>query len=122
MKIDDLEREIIKGLEEYRDLTIDALKEVSKSVAKDVKYEIQKNAPEGNTKTYKKSWVIKTEENSHSVKITVHSKNRYQLAHLLEKGHAKRGGGRTKAIPHIRPSEEKGVNEFERKLKEKIGG
>lgn len=112
----------MKGLEEYKDLTTDALKEVSKSVAKDVKSEIQKNAPVGNTKAYKKSWGIKTEENSHSVKLTVHSKNRYQLAHLLEKGHAKRGGGRNKAIPHIRPAEKKGVADFEKKLKEKLDG
>ena len=54
-----------------------------------VKNEISANATK-DTGKYAKSWATKkTGENSHSLEMTVHSKNRYQLAHLLEKGHAK---------------------------------
>ena len=44
------------------------------------------------------------------------------MTHVLEFGHVTRNGGRTKAIPHIRPVEEKYSKEYEKELKQKIGG
>ena len=58
-----------------------------------VRKDIAASAPK-DTGAYAKSWSVKkTKETSNSLELTVHSKNRYQLAHLLEHGHAKRGGG-----------------------------
>ncbi len=46
----------------------------------------------------------------------------YRLTHLLEDGHAKRDGGRTKAMPHIQKHEQDAVQEFERRVEEVIKG
>lgn len=103
---------IMEGLLEYADLASDTVKEAVTESAKIVKKEIQAGAP-SRTGKYKKSWTAKkTKESSNGLVITVHSKDRYQIAHLLEHGHAKRGGGRVAAIPHIAPAEAKGEEEL----------
>ena len=103
----------IQNLQEYADLADTAMKKAVRKTATQVKNEISANAPK-DTGKYAKSWATKkTGENSHSLEMTVHSKNRYQLAHLLEKGHAKRGGGRVSGKPHIAPAEENGVQLLE---------
>lgn len=112
IKPEQLSDVIMEGLEEYKDLSTDAMKEAVEKTAKDVKKEIQSKAPV-RTGKYKKSWkVTKTDENAEKLVMTVHA-GRYQLTHLLEHGHAKRGGGRVAAIPHIAPAESDGVKELE---------
>ena len=118
--IDNLADEIMKGLTEYSDLTDESMKKAVRKTATSVKKEISANAPK-KTGAYAKSWATKkTKENSHSLEMTVHSKNKYQLAHLLEKGHAKRGGGRVSGKPHIAPAEENGVQMLEKLIEEAL--
>lgn len=118
--IDNMAAEIMKGLTEYADLANESMKKAVKKTATSVKKEISSNAPK-DTGAYAKSWAVKkTKENSHSLEMTVHSKNRYQLAHLLEKGHAKRGGGRVSGKPHIAPAEENGVQLLEHLIEEAL--
>ena len=118
--INDMADEIMKGLTEYADLTNESMKKAVRKTATSVKKEISANAPK-KTGAYAKSWSTKkTKENSHSLEMTVHSKNKYQLAHLLEKGHAKRGGGRVSGKPHIAPAEEDGVQMLESLIEEAL--
>lgn len=114
--IDDMADEIMKGLTEYVSLATDTMKDAVKKSGRLVKNEITENAPEKSGR-YKKSFTVtKTKEDANSLAVTVHSKNRYQLTHLLEKGHAKRGGGRVVAIPHIAPAEEKGILDLKTRI------
>ena len=113
VKIDNMAAEIMKGLDEYAKLTTSDLKSAVRQAGTNVKKDIQANAPK-KTGAYSKSWSVKaTKETSNSLELTVYSPKKYQLAHLLEFGHAKRGGGRTKAQPHISPAEEAAIKQLE---------
>ena len=122
VRIDQLADEIMKGLMEYADLATDEMKAAVKDAGKLAKVEIAETAPK-DTGKYAKSWTSKvTAESSDNIKVTVYSPKKYQLAHLLEHGHAKRGGGRTKAQPHIAPAEEKAERKLEEDIKRALEG
>ena len=111
--VDELANVINEGLKEYADLATEEVKGAVRKSAKAVKDQINGSAPV-RTGRYAKSWKVKTTaESANGLEQTVYSPTRYMLSHLLEKGHAKRGGGRVRAIPHIAPAEEMGIEMFE---------
>lgn len=120
IKADGLASEVMKELDDYSSLTTEVMKKAVRNAGKTVREEIADTAPK-KTGTYGKSWAVKkTGEDSKSLQVTVHSKNRYQIAHLLEHGHAKRGGGRVAARPHIAPAEESGIRQLEEEIERGI--
>ncbi len=120
VRIDDLANEIMDGLTEYADLATDNLKAAVKKAGTTVKNDISANAPEL-TGRYAKSWRTKTtKESATSLEVTVYSPTRYMLAHLLEFGHAKRGGGRVAAKPHIASAEQQGIEQLERDIERSL--
>lgn len=122
VRIDGMAAAIMEGLKDYADLATDDLKAAVKKAGATARKEIQANAP-SDTGAYAKSWSVKnTKETSNSLEVTVYSRTRYQLAHLLEFGHAKRGGGRVAGKSHIAPAEEKAVSELEQEITRKLGG
>lgn len=122
VSIDEMGDAIMEELEKYADLAADDLKAAVKETAASVRKDIQANAPV-DTGKYKKSWSVKNmHEDSDSIELVVHSRNRYQLAHLLEHGHVKRSGGRVAARPHIAAAEERGNEKLIQTIKQKLGG
>lgn len=116
VSIGDMASAINKQLEEYARLTTEGMKTAVTKAGNTVRSEIKETAPV-RTGAYSKSWAVKkTVESSNSLEVTVHSRNRYRLAHLLEFGHAKRGGGRVAARPHIADAEKKGITELEQEI------
>ena len=113
--------EINKALMEYlTDYTEDIQEEVETSVteiAKEARDELRGLNKPLLTGKYRQGWAIKLNKKSKSSyhKI-VWNKTNYQLTHLLEFGHAKRNGGRTSAIPHIRPVEDKYKELYEKRI------
>ena len=113
---------IEKMLDEYSELTTESMKEAVKNAGAEVREEIMEKAPR-DTGKYARSWKNKvTLENSHAMQVTVYNKDRYRLAHLLEHGHAKRGGGRVRAYPHIAEAEEHGNARLEADIKKALEG
>ena len=105
VRIDQLANEIVRAMQEYTDEVSAGITEVVDETAKECKDDIQANSPRRKGK-YAKGWTIKKDNGYHRTKRIIWNKN-YRLPHLLEKGHAKRGGGRVAGIPHIKPAEKK---------------
>ncbi len=122
VKVGDLASAVMSQLNAYARLAREDVKSAVQSSAGTVRQEIKSNAPE-RTGTHKGSWkVIKTNESADALTMTVHSPKRYMIAHILENGHAKRGGGRVPGIPHIGLAEEQGVEQLMLELEARLKG
>ena len=117
VSVDELADALMQSLGEVKDISIAELKKSVKKTGQNIAKDIQSTAPV-KTGRYAKSWRSRvTDEASDRIQVTVHSQGRYMLAHLLEHGHAKRGGGRVRAIPHIEPATEKNMATIEAEIK-----
>lgn len=122
VNINEMTDVIMKGLEDYAELATEDMKEAVKHASTKVRKEISANAPK-DTGKYAKSWSAKkVRETSQTLTMVVHSKNRYQLAHLLEYGHAKRNGGRVEGKPHIAPAEQEGIRQLQEEIERALRG
>lgn len=121
VSIDKLAAEIAKGLADYSQEVVEKVNLSSEKVGKSAVKRLKETSPKRYGK-YAKSWTVKTEpEVGQPHKRIVHVKApHYRLAHLLEYGHAKKGGGRVEGKPHIRPAEEMVIKEFVAEVEEAI--
>ena len=107
-------------LAEYGDEAQAAIEESAKAVGKEVAKELQKAGDFKGGKEFRKGWTSKTENTRLGAATVVYNKAKPGLAHLLEFGHAKQNGGRTRAFNFIAPIsdtvEEKFLDNFEKRM------
>ena len=116
---DQLADTIKKELDDLEEDTIDRVKKAVQDAADTAVKDLKATSPK-RTGKYAKSWTQrKVKETSSEKEIVVHAR-RYQLTHLLENGHAKRGGGRVAPRVHIKPVEEKVSEKLENDIKRGI--
>ena len=106
-------------LDDVQDVADDALKAGVAAGCRRAKDDWKAGAP-AQTGAYAKSIRYRVEGGGHDVQGHVYS-TKPGLPHLLEKGHAKVGGGRTRAIVHIAPAADDGFDETERVIMAALG-
>ena len=120
--MDELAKEIEKELGLYADHVTEKVKKAVDTISKETVSELKASSPNRFGK-YAKDWAAGNRYESHRTKrTTVYNKKRYQLTHLLENGHAKRGGGRVGAKVHIEPAEANAITKLEKAIKEAAKG
>jgi hypothetical protein len=115
IKIDGLSKEIAKQLSQYTAEVEEEVEQIKDDVSKEAVSLLRKTSPE-KTGDYRKGWTRKKIGKDY----VIYNKTNGQLTHLLEKGHAKAGGGRVAARVHIRPVEEKTSETYLNRVEEAV--
>lgn len=113
--IDKLSATIAKVLKDYEDDVVKDTGQLAKTFAQKGAQTLRQEAKShgwGNTTDYDKGWTSRFETGRLSAQGTIYNSIVPGLPHLLENGHALRGGGRSSGTPHIAPVEEKVSEEF----------
>ena len=106
--VDKLSQAIMDSLDDYSAEVNTGVDKLAKKVATVGKDELYQTSPK-KTGDYRLGWAVKKNGRNY----VIYNKTNYQLTHLLEKGHLKRDGRKTPAIPHIAPVEKKAIEDFE---------
>lgn len=120
-KVDGLDEAIAEELDAFYGVCIEDIQESAKSAAKYAAKELKAKSPK-NSGEYAKGWTSAMKKSRTGGQATVYNKDRYMIAHLLEHGHAKVGGGRTEPQIHISPIEKAAGEKFAEELTRRIEG
>lgn len=120
IKVGNFEETLNDLLTMYGDEARNAIQEEVIDVAKEASKKL-KSAGSFNGKKYRKGWTSKVDNKRVTIRAFAYNKNHYQLTHLLEFGHAKQNGGRTRAFEHISPVNDWAQSELVKRIKERLG-
>lgn len=122
--IDKLSLTVIQALQEYADFTSEVVEKAVVETARETVKELKVTSPVGDSGDYSESWTYKRDKEvkgRNRYNMIVHSKKPdYRLTHLLEYGHAKVNGGRTRAFPHIKNAELNAIEKLEAKIRNEV--
>lgn len=122
IKPKDFESTIKALLSNYADEVIPDVKDAVDEVSEEAKDIVREHARKKSGK-YRRSIKVKNVYESVTEKRnTIYSKGQAGLTHLLEDGHAKINGGRTRAFPHWKYGDEYIKEELPKRIKKKLGG
>lgn len=118
----ELSVQLAESLAGYTQEAAEEIGELAEEVAGECVERLKKTSPR-KTGKYAKSWTSETAHRSREeTRVVVKNKQAYKT-HLLENGHAKRGGkGRVEGIPHIAPAEREAVQKFETGVQKILAG
>lgn len=119
--VEGLSDAIEKILAEYGDEVVEKSGEVVEKVGrKAVKALKEESHSTFKGDEYYKGWSVTFDEDRFCKTAIIHNRKLPGLPHLLEHGHAKRGGGRVAGRVHIKPVETEMIESFEDTLRREL--
>lgn len=116
-------RAVVNGmLNDFSEEVADALDAAVTKTAAEAVSKLKSSNPGFNDRKYSKGWTKKVVRHRLYSEAVVYNKTQGHLTHLLEFGHAKRNGGRTRAFPHIAPVNEEVPDIFEDEFETALNG
>lgn len=125
MRDGELAGAVMEQLRKFEEVTSEELYKIAKKVASEGTKRLKETSPKGKGSRkghYADGWTVTAvRKNANAFSFVVHNKKKPGLTHLLEKGHALRGGGRARAFPHIKAVEEWCSEEYQKRVERMIG-
>lgn len=116
VSIDNLAAEITLAVKEYTEDVSAAIEREADQTSQRLVKEIRAKSPR-RTGEYAKGWARKKQGRDGEIRYVIYNRKKPWLTHLLEFGHAKRGGGRVAERPHIRPPADKEIEVFQNRVR-----
>ncbi len=103
VSVNQLANELTKMMQSYKDGVEQAIAVEVEDTADKVLEEVKRLAPK-RTGDYVKGFVKTPKRLKSGVEYAIWNRKHYRRVHLLERGHAKRNGGRVAGKPHMEPA------------------